>query len=114
MNRCISAFEAAVVQWLLEHAAVGDVTPYRIPLVHELKVLKGCECGCSSLDFQPDAWTGADIIADAVAVYPDGRQAGLILWGRGGEIVCWRSTIAISDASQRFPEVSNLQRLEAH
>jgi hypothetical protein len=30
---------------------------------------------------------GAGIIIDAVAVYSDGQEAGLILWGRKGELV---------------------------
>ena len=102
------------MRWILDHAAVGDVTAYRIRPVHELNVLNGCECGCSSLDFQSGAWHGADIIANALAVYPDGKQAGLILWGRGGEIVLLEIYDRHPEASHRFPEVSNLQRLDAH
>ena len=109
MDRAIAPNEAAVVQWLLDHAAVRDVSGYRIHAVEQLRVLKGCDCGCSSLDFQPKAWGGARILADAFAVYPDGQQAGLILWGRDGEIVLLEVHDYHPGASHRFPEISNLR-----
>ena len=78
--------EAAVVRWLLDRAPVGDVTAYQQHRLEALRVIGGCGCGCSSLDFQPRT-PGCTIIADALAVYPDGQEAGLILWGRDGKIV---------------------------
>lgn len=109
MDRAIAPNEAAVVRWLLDRAAIGDVTNYRIHPVEELRVVKGCDCGCSSLDFQPKAWSGATIIADASAVYSDGQKAGLILWGRESEIVLLEVYDWHLDASHRFPEISNLR-----
>jgi len=110
MDRAIAPNEAAVVQWLLDHAPVGDVTAYRIHPVEELRVVSnGCDCGCSSLDFQPRAWGGAAIIADALAEYSDHQQAGLILWGRAGEIVLLEIYDCHPGASRRFPEISNLR-----
>ena len=109
MDRAIAPNEASVVRWLLDHAPVGDLTAYRIHPVELLRVVKGCDCGCSSLDFQPDAWGGAAIIADALAVYSDGQQAGLILWGRAGEIVLLEIYDCHPLASHRFPEISNLR-----
>jgi hypothetical protein len=107
--RAIAPNEAAVVRWLLDHAAIEDVTNYRIHPVEQLRVVKGCDCGCSSLDFQPNAWGGANIIADASAVYSDGQKAGLILWGRESEIVLLEVYDWHPDASRRFPEISNLR-----
>jgi hypothetical protein len=109
MNRAIAPKEAAVIRWLLDHAPVGDVTAYRIQATNELRVGKGCDCGCASLDFQPDAWHSADIIADGVAVYSDGQQAGLILWGRQGAIVLLEIYDCHPGASRRFPELSDLR-----
>lgn len=88
---------------------MGDVASYQIQPLEELRVLKGCDCGCSSLDFQLDAWGGATIIADALAVYPDGKKAGLILWGRAGEIVLLEVHDWHPEASHRFPDISNLR-----
>ena len=111
MDRAVAPNEAAVVRWLLEYAAVGDVAAYRRRPVEELRVLKGCDCGCSSLDFQPNAWGGAEIIADAFAIYSDGQQAGLILWGRDGEIALLEVYDCHPNASHRFPEISDLRSI---
>ena len=109
VDRVIAPNEAAVVRWLLDNATVGDITAYRLHPVEELRVLEGCKCGCASLDFQANAWVGAKIIADAFAVYSDGRQAGLILWGRDGEISFLEVYDCHPNASHRFPEISNLR-----
>jgi len=110
VDRQIALHEAVVVRWLLDHAGFGDVTAYQIQSVEDLRVVKGCDCGCSSLDFQPEAWSGARIIADAMAAYSDGQKAGLILWGREGKIVLLEVYDCDPGASHRFPEVSNLGR----
>jgi len=34
------------------------------------------------------------MLADELAVYPDGQQAGVILWGREGKSSGWKCTIA--------------------
>ena len=110
MSRAITPKEAALVEWLLDHAAIGDITAYRGPLP-ELQVVGGCACWCASLDFA-ERKGGARIIADALAVYPDGLQAGLILWGRSGEIVSLEVYDLHPGASHRVPEIANLRTFE--
>jgi hypothetical protein len=112
MERTVTPIEAAVVGWLLDHAPVGDVTAYRLQPVEGLRVVGGCGCGCSSMDFRSDGARGARIIADALAVYSDGQQAGLILWGRGDEIVSLEVYDCHPEASQRFPQISDLRTFE--
>jgi hypothetical protein len=112
MERTVTPIEAAVVGWLLDRAPVGDVTAYRLQPVEGLRVVRGCGCGCSSLDFQSDGARGAGIIADALAVYSDGQQAGLILWGRGDQIVSLEVYDCDPEASQRFPQLSELRTFE--
>jgi hypothetical protein len=109
VDRAIAPNEAAVIEWLLDHAGVGDVSDYRNRPIDQLRVVKGCDCGCASLDFQANAWGGARIIADASALYPDGRRAGLILWGREGELALLEVHDWHPGASHRFPEISNLR-----
>ena len=108
MERAITADEAAVVRWLLDHAPVGDVTAYRLQPAEELQVVGGCDC-CSSLEFRANAWGGAGIIADAWAVYSDGHRDDLILWGRDGESVLLEVVDYQPEASRRFPQLSNLR-----
>lgn len=108
MDRAISPNEAKVVQWLLDHALV-DVTAYRLRPVEQLRVVGGCGCGCASLDFKPlEQLSGKKMLADELAIYPDGQRAGLILWGHEGEIVMLEVYDCHPGSSHRFPDLANL------
>ena len=106
MNRAISPSEVKVVQWLLDHALI-DVTAYRLHPVEELRVVRECGCGCASLYFSATLGD-AQRLADELAMYPDGQRAGLMLWGRDGEIVLLEVYDFEPDSSHRVPDVSNL------
>jgi len=113
VDRAISSNEAEVVTWLLRNAAACDVAAYRLPPVEKLRVVGGCECGCASLDFEPKGQVGSGhMLADGVAVYPDGQKAGLILWGREGQIVWLEIYETVPGSSRRFPEISQLYTWE--
>jgi hypothetical protein len=108
MERGISPNEVKVVEWLLDHARV-DVKAYRLQAVEQLRVVGGCTCGCTTLHFKPlEQRKGEKMIADELAVYADGQQAGLILWGREGEIVMLEVYDFEPGSSHRFPDVPNL------
>src|SRR6266513_1652923 len=108
MDRAISPNEVNVLNWLLDHALL-DVTAYRRRPVQELRVVGGCSCGCASLYFEPEGQRGkVEMLADELAVYPDGQQAGLILWGREGEIVWLEIYDCQPESCHRVPVVSNL------
>jgi hypothetical protein len=108
MDRAISPNEVNLVNWLLDHALV-DVTAYRHHPVQELRVVGGCGCGCASLDFEPEGQRGkVQMLADELAVYPDGQQAGVILWGREGKVVWLEVYDCQPESSHRVPDVSNL------
>ena len=108
MDRAISPNEVKVVNWLLDHALV-DVTAYRLHPIEELRVVGDCGCGCSSLYFKPQEQRGKlQMLADELAVYPDGQRAGLILWGCEGEIVWLEVYDCHHESSYRVPNTSNL------
>lgn len=108
MDRPITGTEAKVVNWLLDHARV-DATPYQLQQVEELRVIGACICGCASLYFEPKGQRGnVRMLADELAVYPDGQKAGLILWGREGKIVWLEVYDFEPDSSHRVPDVSDL------
>ena len=110
IDRPISANEAAIIGWLLDNAPMVDVAPYRTRPPEELRVQSACDCGCISVGFQPQLYPrGARIIADALAVYPDGQQAGLILWGLDGSIVSLEVYDCHPDASHRMPGIVDLR-----
>jgi hypothetical protein len=77
-----------------------------------LRVVGGCSCGCRSIDFREEI-AGAEIIADALAIYPDGQEADLVLWGLNGQVVSLEVVDHTPDASARLPELSNLRTWEA-
>jgi hypothetical protein len=108
MDRAISPDEVKVVNWLLDHALV-DVTTYRHQPVEALRVVGGCSCGCASLYFEPEGQRGkVQMVADELAIYPDGQQAGLLLWGREGKIVWLEVYDFQPESSHRVPDVSYL------
>jgi len=109
--RNISPHEAAIVDWLLDHAAMRDVTVYRATPVTALRVVGLCDCGCSGLYFHSNSSGPQTMLADAVAVYPDKQQAGLILWGRENEIVMLE-VYEMHPVADRVPEIADLRRYE--
>jgi hypothetical protein len=87
---------------------------YRLRPFEDLRVVGGCDCGCFSLDFAPNAWSGAGIIADALIAYSDGQKTDLILWGREGEITSLEVVDYDPRVPHRFPEISDLRTWEEH
>jgi hypothetical protein len=106
MDRAIRPNEVEILNWLLDHALI-DVTAYRLHPVEELRVVRECGCGCASLYFKPRQGN-LQRLADELAVYPDGQRAGLMLWGRDGEIVLLEVYDFEPESSHRVPDVSNL------
>jgi hypothetical protein len=106
MERAIRPSEIEILSWLLDHA-LQDVTPYRLHPLEELRVVKECGCGCASLYFSPTLGN-LRMLADELAVYPDGQRAGILLWGRDGEIVLLEVYDFEPESSHRVPDVSNL------
>lgn len=90
-------------------AAKSDVTEYRRKPVAALRVVGGCDCGCSSLDFHAATGGPKTLLADALAIYPDCQRAGLILWGREGEIVMLE-VHEMHPVADRVPELADLRR----
>ena len=113
MDRPITSAEAAVVRWMLDHASV-DVSAYSGNSMESLRVVgKWCDCGCSSLNFQEEH-KGKQVVADELAVYPDGQQAGLILWALHGEVVLLEVHDMDLNSSHRVPTVEVLRTYEEH
>ncbi len=109
--RDITLHEVEIVEWLLENAAMRDIAEYRTKSVSALRVVGGCDCGCSSLDFHSEVGGPKTMLADALAVYPDRQQAGLILWGRDGEVVMLE-VYEMHPVADRVPEIGDLRRWE--
>jgi hypothetical protein len=112
--RPVTPEEITVLRWLLENAPVGDIAGYRDQKLEDLHVVGGCDCGCVSAFFESDAGIRLEMIADAIAAYPDGEQSNLILWGRAGRIA-WLEVCDVGPKSaHRMPAIENLRRWEQY
>jgi hypothetical protein len=79
----------------------------------KLRVVDCCGCGCVSVDFEH---SGQDelvcVIADAVAVSPNGDQTGLMLWGREGRVTGLEIYDMTPGASRVLPSITMLRTWE--
>ena len=93
-----------------------DVSGYRPEHLAAARVVSSCTCGCASIDFVSDEGgervaTGTAglrstaILAEAFTHWPDGAQAGVMLWGTEGRLLGIELYELGSDASRRFPTV---------
>lgn len=82
-DRPISSEELELVRWLLENCAFRDVSSFSARSLEGARVVSGCSCGCSSVDFvQGGGRVGSIILAEAFALWSDGIRAGVVLWAR--------------------------------
>ena len=89
-DRLLTAQEAALVQWLLEHGN-PDAAEF-LPQIADARVVSRCPCGCASIDFSiggviPPAGTGMHILSDYVWQAADGAHCGVFVFARSGQLV---------------------------
>jgi hypothetical protein len=81
-DRPISPSEIAVIQVMLERAAVDPSCQRLAADVERLRVIDRCACGCDSVEFKAhDADRPSTLIADGTGVTPSVGQVGVIIWG---------------------------------
>jgi hypothetical protein len=88
-DRPLTAQEAALVRWLLEHGN-PDAAGFLSQLA-DARVVSRCPCGCASIDFAigdvvPTAGAGIHILADYAWQAADGSQCGVFVFARGGQL----------------------------
>jgi hypothetical protein len=118
-RRRISSDEIEIVRWLLAHGAMKDVSAYEPESLQGCEVVPACSCGCASIDFVYDGSTktaglsATSIIAEAFTHWPDGAEAGVMLWGNKGKLfgVELYETRG-DDIARRFPTLDSLRRWE--
>jgi hypothetical protein len=120
-ERQITSDELDVVRWLLVNAANKDVSEYSAESLQGAAVVVACPCGCASIDFSfgedpadvpVDVRRATDIVAEGFALWPDGTRAGVMLWGRRGQLLGIELYDLGADAARRFPTVQVLRRWE--
>jgi len=111
-ERALTEQECEIVQWLLNNARIpkGELVSNDLDGLH---VVDHCQCGCVSIDFEAQGQgNGAGIVADAIAKWPDGNQAGLILWGRAGRVTALEVYDMTIDSAKRLPTLAVLRTWE--
>jgi hypothetical protein len=88
-DRPLTAQEAALVRWLLEHGN-PDAAGF-IPQLADAWVVSRCPCGCASIDFAiggmvPPAGAGMHVLSDYLWQAADGAQCGVFLFACGGQL----------------------------
>jgi hypothetical protein len=118
-EREITSNEIGVVCWLLANGAMKDVSEYHAESLQGCGVIADCTCGCASISFVfPGSTTTPDlpsssIIAEAITRWPDGTQAGVILWGHAGTFFSIELyELGGDDIARRFPTIESLRRWE--
>lgn len=89
---------------MLDYARTPVGAEYAVDPTH-LRVVDEWASVC--VDFEKGG-PGRDIIADAVARWPDGAEAGVILWGYAGRIQGLEVYDHTLEASHRLPSVTQL------
>jgi hypothetical protein len=118
-RRTITPDEIEVVRWLLAHGAMKDVSEYRALSLEGCEVVSACTCGCASIDFVYPGSTktaglrSTAILAEALTRWPDGTQAGVMLWANEGRLLGIELyELGGDDIAGRFPTVESLRRWE--
>jgi len=118
-RRTISPDEIEVVKWLLAHGAMKDASEYRAESLDGCEVVSACSCGCASIDFvyagsaKTAGLRSPSIIAEAIARWFDGTQAGVMLWADVGKLLGIELyELGGDNIARRFPTVGALLRWE--
>ena len=116
-RRTITPQEIEVVRWLLANGAMKDVSDYHAESLEGCEVVSACPCGCASIDFvYPGATPTAglrypSILAEAITRWPDGNEAGVMLWADPGRLL-GIELYEHDPVADRFPTIESLRRWE--
>lgn len=115
-DRPLTAEEAALVRWMLEHGTVSAAK--FLPQLAEARVVSRCYCGCASVDFAvagviPAPGDGIGILADFEYRTAEGYLCGVFVFERGGLLaglevwsvdgLCIPSTLPAVEQLQNVP-----------
>jgi hypothetical protein len=114
-DRPLTAQEAALVRWLLEHGN-PDAAGF-IPELAYAWVVSRCPCGCASIDFAiggvvPATGVGMHTLSDHVWQASDGTQCGVFVFAIGGQLAgleVWSADG--NEPIRQLPAVEQLQPL---
>jgi len=72
-----------------------------------------CECGCDIIEFRGIDWSNPPgVLAEGVAVTPDGKTIGVIVFGTPERATCLE-VYGFDDELARLPTLDSIQRSAA-
>ena len=80
-NRPINDDEVRVISTALQRCAKIPEASALVSTLSSLRVLRGCECGCASVDFAITIPEQRRPIADGLGILTNGERVGVIVWG---------------------------------
>jgi hypothetical protein len=87
VDRPISSEEIAVIQVMLERAAVSPEYLRLNTNLSSLRVVERCACGCDSVDFTTyDPQSPSRRVAHGSGTTPSGNPVGVIIWGSASSV----------------------------
>jgi len=108
--RPISDAEAAVVERVLDVAAVTDDAPALRTQVRSLQVISRCGCGCATIGFKhlTEGDRPGRMVADASGKAPDGDVVGIIVWAFGPDLA-ELEIYNYSERAARLPALTSIR-----
>ena len=114
-DRPLTAQEATLVRWLLEHGNAD--APLFLPQLADVRVVSRCPCGCASIDFAvgaavPPDGSGLHVLSDFQWQAADDSLFGVFVFAKGGKLAgleVW--SIDGLAAAVSLPEVERLRPL---
>jgi hypothetical protein len=77
--------------------------------VSTLRVIKCCDCGCDTVDFESVEWSEPPrIIADGIGETPSGKEIGLIVFENRDQLVSVE-VFSHDDEPARLPILSSIR-----
>jgi hypothetical protein len=88
-DRPLSTQEESLTRWLLEHGEPGASD--HLGELRQARVVGRCGCGCASVDFaingvEAPTGVGLEILSDYQWCDSSGREAGIFVFARGGQL----------------------------
>jgi len=111
--RPISADEVAVLRRALEVCPVHPVSEALYGSVSSLRVIRCCDCGCDTVDFDGvERSEPSSIIADGIGEPPVGKEIGIIVFTKGDHLVTLE-VYSYDDEPARLPTLGSIRAFGA-
>jgi hypothetical protein len=115
--RSLTPEELELLNWLLEHGLPEAKT--FVPQIEKIRATRWCDCGCPSISLHveervPLGVCSHTVISDAIALTPDGKRVGVLLFQKAGKLTTLEvyQQFDVMEGEWGFPVYESLQTYE--